>query len=480
MNENNRWKKFFHDVGVYGVGNVGAKVITFLMVPLYTYFIPDTAAFGYFDICLTAAFLLAPLLTLDMRDGLFRFLLNAPDQTEKSCVIKAASQVLIRMMGFAFVILIAVACFLPIDHKWLTLLLLLSVALIEVYGQTVRGLGHTKVFVGMGLATALLIAVLSIVLVAYMGMGIAGIFWANIGARLLPIVFVELRSRLVLKYYLYSAPWRQHARQLVRYTLPQIPTILIWWVLSFGDRWFVLWSSGAEANGVYAVAARFTGAIYTFTVILQQAWQETAILQYRSKDRDAFFSQIFTVFIYALCAVVIVYVAVLKLNYHWLVESHYAMSQQYLFPMAVAAGIFSIVNFLEMGYQCSLETHRAPLPSIITGCLNVVLNLLLAPLWGVWGVIAASLLTFTFFAIYRYLDTRRYFSLRPDWRTVIPVVMLAVAGVSSYLALPWWIYLLISAVALLVVVWSMPTSWRRLFSHSSVSGSGSEAVVDKL
>ena len=59
-----RKRKFVRDVGIYAIGNIGAKLITFLMVPLYTYFIADTADFGYYDVCLTACFLLLPLVSL--------------------------------------------------------------------------------------------------------------------------------------------------------------------------------------------------------------------------------------------------------------------------------------------------------------------------------------------------------------------------------------------------------------------------------
>ena len=35
----NRVRKLAKDVGVYALGNIGSKLITFMMIPLYTYFI---------------------------------------------------------------------------------------------------------------------------------------------------------------------------------------------------------------------------------------------------------------------------------------------------------------------------------------------------------------------------------------------------------------------------------------------------------
>lgn len=38
----NRSTKFINDIFIYAIGNLGSKLITFLLVPLYTYYIsPD-------------------------------------------------------------------------------------------------------------------------------------------------------------------------------------------------------------------------------------------------------------------------------------------------------------------------------------------------------------------------------------------------------------------------------------------------------
>ena len=60
-----RGSKFLKDIGIYAIGNIGSKIITFLMVPLYTYFMPNKSDFGYYDVCLTMCFLLMPFVLMD-------------------------------------------------------------------------------------------------------------------------------------------------------------------------------------------------------------------------------------------------------------------------------------------------------------------------------------------------------------------------------------------------------------------------------
>ena len=82
----NRSTKFINDIFIYAIGNLGSKLITFLLVPLYTYYIsPDD--FGYYDIVLTLTFLAMGFITFQLRDGTFRFLLDNEDEYTRKGVV---------------------------------------------------------------------------------------------------------------------------------------------------------------------------------------------------------------------------------------------------------------------------------------------------------------------------------------------------------------------------------------------------------
>ena len=75
----NRGRKFINDIFIYAIGNLGSKLITFLLVPLYTYFI-SPEDFGYYDIALNISFLGIGLLSFQLKDGVFRFLLDNEEE----------------------------------------------------------------------------------------------------------------------------------------------------------------------------------------------------------------------------------------------------------------------------------------------------------------------------------------------------------------------------------------------------------------
>ena len=379
-----RVSKFLKDIGVYAIGNIGSKLITFLMVPLYTYFVPNKSDFGYYDVCLSLCFLLIPFVTLQMRDGAFRFLLDCDDDTRRQRIVTFVSRSMLTTLSVTVLIAIVLALTTNIGYLGYSLGLLIAMSLQEVYSQVFRGLGNNRAFVMVGILSAFCIGLFSVIFVAGFDWGIKGVFLANIVARVLALLVVEARVRLITSYTRWSVNVREVGRDILRFTLPLLPGSLCWWLTGSSDRQFIKYFLGLDINGLYAVATRYTGIIMTLAVIFYQAWQETAILQYNSADRNRFFSKMFNGYIFLLGAILVGYLFTLKLCYSWLANS-YSDSLNYIYPLGVSAVIFAIAAFFDMGYQCAKDTPRTLPAIVLSAIVNVTLNFLLIKPLGVYA-----------------------------------------------------------------------------------------------
>ena len=457
-----RGSKFIKDIGVYAIGNIGSKLITFLMVPLYTYFVHDTSDFGYYDLCLNVCFLLMPFFTLQLRDGAFRFLLDCDDEEKRQRIVTFVSRTMLTTLSLAALLAIVMAMTTNIHYLGYALGLLIALSLQEVYSQVFRGLGNNRAFAATGILSALGIGVFSILFVAMMGMGIKGIFLANILARILALLIVESRVRLITRNTRWSLSARQVGRDIIRYTLPLLPGSLCWWLTGSSDRLFISHFLGLDINGVYAVAIRFTGIITTLAIIFYQAWQETAILQYNSPDRNRFFSKMFNGYIFLLSVILVGYVFMLKVNYGWLVADEYSESLNYIYPLAVSAVIFAIAAFFDMGYQCAKDTKRT-LPAIVLAAIvNVLFNFALIKPLGVYGVIITQLITYVVLVTYRWFDMKRYFTLSINHRIAVPIAMILLSSIPFYLNSNPLIDIAFMILALVLIIWSCNHEIREL------------------
>lgn len=467
-----RSSKFVKDIGIYAIGNIGSKIITFLMVPMYTHYI-DKSDFGYYDICLTWCLLLMPFVTLQLRDGAFRFLLDCDSHTRRQRIVTFVSRTMISTTVLSCIITAALALLTNIQYLGYALGMLLAMSFQEVYSQVFRGLRNNRAFVTVGILSSLGICLFSIFFVVHLGWGIKGIFLANILARVLALVIVEARVRLITRYIRWSISSHEVAYDILRYTLPLLPGSLCWWLTGSSDRLFITHFLGLDANGVYAVATRFTGIIYTLAVIYYQAWQETAILQYNSPDRDRFFSRMFSSYITLLGLILVGYVFMLKVNYGWLVAEQYQESLNYIYPLGLSAVIFAAAAFFDMGYQCAKDTKRT-LPAImLSAVINVVLNFLLIKPLGVYGAIVTQLVTYLVLFIYRWHDMRRYFVLKIGKLTTVPVAVMLVSALPFYHTQGVWLNVLYMILALACIIASCDKDVRDLilskFAKSSAT-----------
>ena len=57
---------------IFALNNIGTKLITFFLVPLYTYTLA-AAEYGVADLVTTITFVLAPILTLNLAESVARF-----------------------------------------------------------------------------------------------------------------------------------------------------------------------------------------------------------------------------------------------------------------------------------------------------------------------------------------------------------------------------------------------------------------------
>ena len=197
----NRSTKFLNDIFVYAIGNLGSKLITFLLVPLYTYFIsPDD--FGYYDVVLTLRFLAMGFITFQLRDGTFRFLLDNEDEHTRKSVVSFSYKLLSQSSLVVLIAGIVLSFFCDIrDWGWI-IAFVIVLSLYEVEIQIVRGLGQNKQFVFAGIFTAFQIGVYSLIFVAWLQMGIAGIFCSNILARIVSMLVIEFRAQVFKRYFI--------------------------------------------------------------------------------------------------------------------------------------------------------------------------------------------------------------------------------------------------------------------------------------
>lgn len=429
MEQQGRNKKFIKDIFIYGVGNLGAKLITFLLVPLYTFYTKSPDNYGYYEIALASIFFIMPFINLQLRDGVFRFLIDNKDEAIRSAVVNQSYRMMFVMMTIASLLFLAIASFVEIRCGYYILALLLTMSFYEVQIQIVRGLGHTKLFVGCGLLSVFLIAAFSVVFVVFLKLDIEGIFLANILARLLVIVFIEIKLSIIRTYFsLHSTANAQIGKALLKYCCPLILVVSLMWFIGNSYRYFITHNLGLYAYGVFAVAFKFAAIIEILATVVFQAWQETAVLQLKAKDRGAYYSSVLSAYLLILAGLVITLSFALKTFYPKLVDSEYGSSVIYLYVLCVAEIGYALQAFISAIFHAEKKTMKMFHIALASAVVSLILYFFFIRWFGLMGISIAFGLSFFFMFVCYLISIQKSVRIRFSAQSMITSILILIGG----------------------------------------------------
>lgn len=404
----------------------------FALVPFYSFYI-GAEEFGYYNLCLTTVLILGPVVAMQMKEGALRFLLEQDGAEAKDSIIAfILRRLFINSIIFVGIALV-VSALQPVDFLWYTVALTVAYMLQETFAQICRGLDRNLIFAVSGVVCAASILIVSVLLVAVGGWGIKGIFLGNIIGRLLSVVYMELRVHIVRRVYGTARLSSEKRKEILRYCLPLVAVMLLTWLINSSNVYFISYICGLESMGQFAVAQKWGQIFESIAGIFFLGWQEMAMSHYRDTDRDVYFSRIFNVYLWLYAFMVVGIAFGVRFVYPWVTGAAYHDSSQYLFPIIFIVMLSYTICFYDVAYQCAKNTRRAFYGWLGAAVLVVAGNFLLGKAFGIYGVLASSIITYILLLVYRARDTRRYVMLRISWRSILCMGMTVVSFVAFYL-----------------------------------------------
>ncbi len=113
MNDSKNGKKLMIGAGIYAIGTFGTKILMFLIVPLYTYYL-DVSEMGIYDILLSLIGLVTPIISLQISDALYRWLIQ--DDASYILYLRVTYQFLIVASIITIIVIMIVDFFVSIPY----------------------------------------------------------------------------------------------------------------------------------------------------------------------------------------------------------------------------------------------------------------------------------------------------------------------------------------------------------------------------
>ena len=401
---------------LFALGSIGSRGISFLMLPLYTRFLTP-GEYGEIDVFLTTILLLTPLITVQASESVFRFSMDK-NKSRSATLINA---LFLCLAGFVVLLLLA-----PMlirmeffgEYAFVFYSVLLLTIVDNVLKQFIRGIGRIKSFISSDILYAIVFATSNIGLICLLNWRVNGYLYSLLCAHFLSIVFLVFFGG-ARQYFSFGSLDLSLLQLMVKYSIPLIPTAIMWWVMNVSDRYFLSYFLGFEAAGIYAVACKIPIILTTANVIFFQAWQISAIEGYGTPDFKNIVSNVFRMLSLSMIICTSLILLILKPLFAVMVTADFYVAWKYV-PILLLGVIFSAFSsYWGVIYVASKKTTGALLTSGAGVLINICLNILLIPIIGIYGAVISTVVAYLSMWIFRFLHIKKTLMISIDFAKLI-------------------------------------------------------------
>jgi len=412
---------------IYGLSTVGARLLNFLLMPFYTHYLLP-AEYGV----VATVFSYIAFLNILYQYGMDQAYMRHYAHKEKA-FSTAYSCVLVTSVLFSAVL----ACF---PSFWAGLgglgaergnLVLYAAAILFLDSINVLPFADLRMahkpfyFAGVRLASITLNVVLNIVFLTRFGMGIEGVFLANLLSSLLSVAAVPKRFTFTFD--------RELFRKLVDYSLPLLPAGLGAMAVQVIDRPILLRLSGEAAVGVYQANYRLGIFMVLLVSMFDQAWRPFFLERADKPDGPAVFARVLTYFTLVLVWVgmalsfFIPDLARLQVAGRALIHESYWPGLSIVPVVLFAYLVNGIYVNLLAPIIISKKTRVIMLATLAGALVNVAANFALIPKFGIYGPPWAAFSAYCVMALTVYFYGRRLFPVPYEFGRLGLIVFTALA-----------------------------------------------------
>lgn len=445
---------------LYTIGEVLRSSLSFLLLPIYTRLLTP-ADYAILGVVGPVFALLSALMVLGMPAALVRFYFDYQD--DPATLRRYIGTVTIfgvgsGLLGSLLLMLLGPAIFgwlLPntpfhpfvLITIWNAGFTVVSVLALQLF----RARQQAQFFITFSLVDFGLTTALIILFVVALGLGVLGSLWGQLVAAVVmaaPALWVLARaSKLVFSWPL--------LRTSLRFSIPLLPFILGTWALNVSDRIVLDGLVSREALGLYTLGYQFGVLLNLIAMALNNAWQPFFYQNAADSENDAMIGSFITYQV-ALMTLLALAVALLAPEVIRIIAAPAYWPAAAIVPWIAAGYVARYLYFFPVnGMLFRKRPGWVAALTIAAGALNISLNLLLVPRFGIMAAAVNTLVAFVVLFILAYIIGQRIFPVRYQWGRLLLLFVLALALFALSLLIPTN-NLLLSIVLKLALLASLP------------------------
>lgn len=446
----NKYKNLLSNTVIFGVSTFGSKILVLLLQRIYTSILSPNQ-FSVIDMITSTCNLILPIMYLSIAESVIRF--GMDNSYKKSDVLSVG--ILTVLIGYICIWIIY-----PLLSKiesvkgytYLIYIYILTSALRTVITQFVRASGFIRMFAIDGIVTTIFTIGLNLLFLLKFDMGIVGYIMGIVLADGISAIGLFLILRL---YRFFKVRNIDHHTivDMLRYSLPLIPTAISWWIINLSDKYFVQAICGDYINGLYGKSYLVPTIITLVSAVFTRAWEISAFTEYRSEKGERFFSNVFRSYYSLIFIGASTLILLIKPVIVLILDTSYFQAWKYVPFLVLAASFSCLVTFLGSIYNAAKKNIMISVTTFIGAGFNIGLNAILISKIGAQGAAFSTFVSFLIVFIIRAIDVRKYIKIKMQpIRMIMSLILLVIQALIALRENNLWVLWELIVLFLLLMI----------------------------
>jgi O-antigen/teichoic acid export membrane protein len=393
-------RRLVSSAALYAAAGLAQRGVGFLLIPVYTRVI-EPADYGVLEVLNAFSAVFFAVLTLGLASAINKcYHRDCRTEADRRRLLGTALllDLPVLLAGAALLVWFAgPASRLLVGHGGAESLMPLVAASAVTYSvgtlvfATLRAQERAAAFGVLTLAQFVAALGLNVLFVVGWGWGVHGVLLGNLLSQALAL---PLALRVVGGARRFAID-RRLARALLEFGLFLVPVMLAGWVMDQSDRYLLGRLRSLEEVALYGVGYKFGGIVDLLVVWpFQLAWPAFSFaISDRAGHRETY-ARTLTYFTLLLAAAVVAVSIFARGGLGLLVGERYAGARVVVPLVALAYALNGVHYCVSPGVHLARRTRVLPWIAAVAALVNVGLNLLLIPAWGMLGAAWATVAAF--------------------------------------------------------------------------------------
>jgi len=433
----NKYRRLISNSLTYGLGGILAGSVGFFLMPIYTrIFSPDE--YGIIAMLVTLSGMFTILMTMGLNASQSYYFMEAKNKktakTEEIVTsilqLKIILSIIMALVISVFSPLLVKFFFkgpIPIGYMYLvvifTFFAVFAVHSMEIFRLT-YGVWN---YIFLSLLRLISGAGFILLLICIYDMGIKGYL---IGILIGSFIAMVVGLLVTKRYYMY---WKKVDRNLwkdfLKFGLPLVPASLIWWVMHASDRWFIMHLISPYALGLYATGAKFILLITLAVEAFRKAWWPLALDMMHKKDSPEFFQRVSLWYLILGSVAAVALTAVSPYLVGFIADKRYFEAWRIIGVLCWYPIFYGFYLISTIGIFKSKKTYIAIVVFALAAIINIILNFILIPIYGLIGAAVATSLSMMIASVISMLISNRYLYVRWQWGWYVTIIAISCTAI---------------------------------------------------